>query len=59
MIGHVTTKQVCEFCDGFCDSTAGDPGEWPLFFPHPDGTGLTRAHHVRCVVERLFPKEQG
>jgi hypothetical protein len=32
---------------------AGDPGLWPLRFCQPDGTGIARFHHARCVTDRL------
>jgi hypothetical protein len=44
----------CFYCDRQTSSLAGDPGEWPLVFCQPDGTGVVRWHHTRCVTNRLF-----
>jgi hypothetical protein len=40
----------CHICKTVCQSTAGDPGQWPLFLPFPDGNGQTRPYHMKCVV---------
>jgi hypothetical protein len=47
---------LCAFCGGSCNLIAGNPGEWALYFTHPDGTGIAYAHHVKCVQDRLFPR---
>lgn len=41
------------FCTELCDSLAGDPGEWPIGFPHKENPGVVRYHHSRCVTVRL------
>ena len=46
---------ACELCGEPVDGLAGDPGKWPLRFPKPDGTGISRPHHMRCVIERVYP----
>lgn len=48
-------NETCFFCGKPCSSLAGDPGQWPLGFAHPDGTGVVQWHHTSCVVDRLFP----
>lgn len=45
---------VCEFCGDPTNSYHGNPGLWPLRFCRPDGTGVTKVHHTKCVTERLF-----
>lgn len=45
----------CFYCGEKTESLAGDPGRWPLQFCHPDGTGISRFHHTRCVTDRLSP----
>lgn len=50
--GH---DEPCFYCGEPCEAFAGDPGRWPLGFCQPDGTGITRWHHTRCVTARLFP----
>jgi len=45
---------ACAFCDQPIEPLAADPGLWPLVFAHPDGTGIAKTHHVRCVTQRLF-----
>ncbi len=44
----------CGLCGAFTSSLAANPGMWPLRFPHPDGTGKAKPHHVKCVTARLF-----
>lgn len=49
----------CFYCNEITDSFAGNPGRWPLVFAHPDGTGIVKHHHVKCVVDRLnLPTEE-
>jgi hypothetical protein len=43
----------CFYCGKRTSRIAGDPGQWPLIFCQPDGTGFVRYHHTRCVVDRL------
>jgi len=43
----------CHYCSEPCNGFAGDPGRWPLGFCQPDGTGIIRWHHTRCVTHRL------
>jgi hypothetical protein len=43
----------CFYCGEWTNGYAGDPGLWPLQFCQPDGTGVTRFHHTRCVSSRL------
>lgn len=43
----------CAYCGEYTEPLAGNPGKWPLHFSHADGTGLVRAHHTRCVTQRL------
>ena len=43
----------CFYCQQPINIFAGNPNEWPLEFPQPDGTGQVKAHHVGCVVKRL------
>lgn len=44
---------ACFYCGEMTSEFAGDPGMWPLVFSQPDGTGIARWHHARCVVRRL------
>ena len=48
---------VCGFCGILTNSWAANPGEWPLWFPHPGDEGKPRPNHVRCVTTRLFPRD--
>jgi hypothetical protein len=43
----------CFYCRAMTNHFAGDPGLWPLRFCQPDGTGIARFHHARCVTDRL------
>jgi len=43
----------CYYCQQPTNSLAGNPGLWPLRFPHPDNSGIVRIHHTQCVVNRL------
>jgi hypothetical protein len=47
------TDGPCFYCGEQTVRYAGDPGLWPLYFCQPDGTGITRIHHTRCVTSRL------
>ena len=50
--GH---DEFCEFCGERCNGFAGNPSEWPIALCHPDGTGIVKWHHERCVSERIWP----
>lgn len=48
--GH---NQPCYYCGEPCNALAGNPGKWPLAFPHRDEPGVVKWQHVGCVVARL------
>jgi hypothetical protein len=50
----MTKKDLCEFCGEPVCSFAGDTRLWPLWFSHPDGSGIVKPHHTGCVQDRLF-----
>src|SRR5688572_707455 len=43
----------CYYCGEPTSSWAGNPGLWPLLFPHSDEPGVVKSHHISCVTERL------
>lgn len=43
----------CYYCGKPTNSFAGNPGQWPLRFPHADEPGKVKCHHTQCVLERL------
>lgn len=49
---------ICALCGEECDWLAGNPGMWPIFFCHPDGTGEPKPHHTQCVQEKVFGFEE-
>lgn len=49
-IGH---NQPCYYCGDPTDVFAGNPGLWPLPFPHADEPGVVKWHHTDCVMARL------
>lgn len=49
--------ETCYYCGEPCNSFAGDPGLWPILLCHPEAPGVARAHHDRCVSQRLHPKD--
>lgn len=48
---------LCPYCGEMTDSTAGNPGQWPLHFSQ-SSTGIVRAHHTDCVTTRLADRDQ-
>lgn len=45
--------ESCYYCIDPCDALSGDPGSWPIAFPHREDPGVVRYHHSRCVTVRL------
>lgn len=43
----------CYYCGEPTDSLAGNPGLWPLRFPHEDEPGKMKWHHAKCVMQKL------
>lgn len=43
----------CYWCGEPTNGLAGDPGEWPIFLCHAENPGVVKAHHERCVMDRL------
>jgi hypothetical protein len=50
--------EPCYFCGEKTNSVAGNPAEWPLFFPEADKPGVVRPHHMGCVFKRLGERNE-
>ncbi len=50
MEGH---NEPCYYCGEPCNSLHGNPSLWPLIFAHKEEPGIAKAHHTKCVTERL------
>lgn len=44
---------ICVWCNKPTVAISGNPNDWAIYFPELDGTGIDRAHHVGCLMERL------
>ena len=53
VIGTRLVDGHCFYCREMTNHLSCDPGLRPLQFCQPDGTGITRFHHTKCVVDRL------
>ena len=48
----------CYYCKEKCDGFAGNPGMWPILLAHSDEPGVMKAHHMKCVQERLQERDR-
>lgn len=48
----------CFYCGESCDGLAGNPGLWPIPFPHKDAPGVVKWHHMQCVYRRVNENER-
>ena len=46
----------CFFCGETTSEYAGNPGQWPLVFTHPDSTGIAYTHCTACVSTLVWDK---
>lgn len=44
----------CVWCGSLVSINHSNPRHSPVFFCHPDKTGVVRAHCEKCVIERVF-----
>lgn len=53
----MTKDGICPLCGEMTDSFCANPGKWAVRFSPPGSEGVTQAHHVKCVTERVYPKD--
>jgi hypothetical protein len=47
------TDGPCFICDKTTCSLAGNPHQWPTFYPYPGGNGKWRRYCTGCVIDKL------
>lgn len=57
-MNELCDHNVCYYCNKPINNLAGDPAQWSLKFPRPDGSGVVRSHHVGCVMQRLTERDK-
>lgn len=48
----------CIICGKKTNNLAGNPAEWPMWFPEADKPGVVRPHHTGCVLKKLNEGEK-
>jgi hypothetical protein len=43
----------CYYCGRETSSIAGNPSKWPIWLPHEDEPGVSKPHHMSCILERV------